>query len=155
MKWTFSAALLMLMVVCVPFGILASQAAVAAKCPALAGNYVLQGEDGQVHISIKQDQCKTITITRDTGYLGKVTSEVHTYRVDGTTQPDSGWYGGDEKYQGTARFTPTSLRIELRANDGSTRTMLFSLTPRRDLIEDALTNGERLGGGPTVATRQK
>ena len=87
MKWILSA-LLMLIAVGVPFGISASQATGAAKCPVLAGNYVLQCEDGQVKISIKQDQCKSITITRDTGYLGKVTREVHTYRVDGTPQPD-------------------------------------------------------------------
>jgi hypothetical protein len=150
MKWILTAVL----VTFLASGVFSGQSK-GQKCLALEGDYVLQGEDGQVHISIRQDGCTNIAIIRETGYLGKITREEHRFRVDGTTQPDSGWYGGTEKYQGTAHFTPSELRIELRALDGTMRTMLFSLTPKGDLLEDSLTNGKRLGGGPTVAKRQK
>jgi len=117
---------------------------------------MLQGEDGQVHISISQDGCSRITIIRNTGYLGKITQEKHSFRLDGSSQPDSEWFGdGREKYQARPRFTPTSLRIDLTAQNGTMYTMILSLTPNGDLIEDFLAEGKRIGGGPTIAKRQK
>src|SRR5262245_21513646 len=74
------------------------------KCPDLSGKYMIQGEDGQVHISIEQEQCDRVTIHRESGYLGTITSEKHVLKLDGTVQDNSPWFGGTEHYETSAKF---------------------------------------------------
>ena len=45
-------------------------AGTCSACPNLSGRYRLQGEDGQVFISIQQKGCSRITIVRENWYLG-------------------------------------------------------------------------------------
>jgi hypothetical protein len=128
--------------------------AVAAtpECLDVSGKYMSQGEDGQVHISILQERCDRATIRRDSGYLGKITSEEHVLKLDGTVQEDSPWLGSTDRYETSAKFNRSALQIEARTTAGRTLTMIYSLTPEGDLREDALING-RPGGG-IVAKRQ-
>ena len=110
----------------------------ADKCPDLSGRYMIQGEDGQVHIIIEQRGCGTITIARKTGYLGTVTSERHDLRLDGVLQRDTGWFGGSDKQVTSARFVPGGLEIVARPASAGKRTELFwkelyELLPNGDL----------------------
>jgi len=127
--------------------------AVAAtpKCLDVSGKYVFQGEDGQVHISILQEHCDRAIIRRDSGYLGKITSEEHVLKLDGTVQHDSPWLGSTDRYETSAKFNDSALQIEARTTTGSTLTMIYSLTSEGDLREEALINGR--SGGSIVAKR--
>ena len=129
--------------------------AVAAtpKCLDVSGKYMFQGEDGQVHISILQERCDRATIRRDSGYLGKITSEEHVLKLDGTVQEDSPWLGSADRYETSAKFNHSALQIEARTTRGSTLTMIYSLTSESDLREEALINGRP--GGSILAKRQK
>jgi hypothetical protein len=126
--------------------------ATGPECPLLAGKYVIQGEDGQVHISIEQEGCDRATIVRESGYLGTITAEKHVLRLDGTVQDDSPWLGSHDQYKSSAKFNESSLQIEAKTTN-STLTMIYALTPEGDLLEDALIDGRRTGG-PVVAKRQ-
>jgi len=129
--------------------------AVAAtpKCLDVSGKYMFQGEDGQVHISILQERCERAIIRRDSGYLGKITSEEHVLKLNGTVQEDSPWLGSADRYETSAKFNLSALQIEARTPRGSTLTMIYSLTSEGDLREEALINGRP--GGSIVAKRQK
>jgi len=128
--------------------------AIPAECPDLSGRYTIQGEDGQVHIYIEQTHCDRVTIRRESGYLGTITSEKHVLKLDGTVQPDSRWFGSSDQYKSSAKFVKRTLQIEATAKPGSTLKIIYSLTPHGDLVEDSLLNGKR-SGGPIVAKRQK
>src|SRR5688572_29934827 len=75
---------------------IAQAATTPSKCPNLSGQYVIQGEDGQVGIIIEQQQCERITIVRRSGYLGKIRSETHRLTLDGKAHEDSKWFGGSD-----------------------------------------------------------
>jgi len=123
------------------------------KCLDVSGKYIFQGEDGQVHISILQERCDRVTIRRDSGYLGKITSEEHVLKLDGTVQDDASWLGSTDRYQTSAKFNDSTLQFEARTTTGSTLTMIYSLNSEGDLREEALINGR--SGGSIVAKRQK
>jgi len=123
------------------------------KCVDVSGKYMFQGEDGQVHISILQERCERAIIRRDSGYLGKITSEEHVLKLNGTVQEDSPWLGSADRYETSAKFNLSALQIEARTPRGSTLTMIYSLTSEGDLREEALINGRP--GGSIVAKRQK
>jgi hypothetical protein len=127
-------------------------AAAGPQCPNLSGNYMIQGEDGQVHIAIDQHECDRISIVRKNNYLGTITSETHTLKLDGQDQKDSPWLGSTEQYRTSAKFVGAELQVKARTTGGSTLTMIYSLTPARDLLEEARTNRR---GVPVVAKRQK
>jgi hypothetical protein len=114
------------------------------QCPNLSGNYMIQGEDGQVHISIDQHECDRITIVRKSGYLGKITSETHILKLDGKDQKDSPWLGGREQLRTSAKFVGSKLEVKARTSSGSTLALIYSLTSSGDLLE-----------GELVAKRQK
>ena len=99
---------------------------------------MIQGEDGQVHISIEQEHCDRSTIRREIGYLGTITGERHVFKLDGTVQDDPPWFGETEQYKTAAKFSDSALRIEARSNSGSTLTMIYSRTPEGDLLEEAI-----------------
>jgi hypothetical protein len=132
----------------------ATQDAVAGpQCPNLLGNYMIQGEDGQVHIAIDQHECDRISIVRKNSYLGTTTSETHILKLNGTDQKDSPWLGGTEQYLTSAKFVGSELQVRARLVGGSTLTMIYSLTPARDLLEEARLTNRR--GVPVLAKRQK
>ena len=114
---------------------------------------MIQGEDGQVHISIEQEHCDRVTIRREIGYLGTITGEAHVFKLDGTVQDDPPWFGETDQYKTSAKFDDSTLRIEARSNTGNTLTMIYARTPEGDLLEEAVINGR--SGGPVVAKRQK
>jgi hypothetical protein len=123
------------------------------NCLDVSGKYMFQGEDGQVHISILQERCDRAIIRRDSGYLGKITSEEHVLKLDGTVQYDSPWLGSTDPYETSAKFNDSSLQIEARTTTSGTLTMIYSLTSEGDLREEALINGRP--GGSVVAKLQK
>jgi hypothetical protein len=116
---------------------------------------MLQGEDGRVAISIDQHACDRITIVRKNNYLGTITTEKHMLKLDGHDQKDSSWLGSAQPYRTSAKFVGSELQVKARTSS-STLTMIYSLSPDRDLLEEALTNerGDRRGV-PLVAKRQK
>jgi hypothetical protein len=128
--------------------------AAAPECPDLSGRYMIQGEDGQVHISIQQERCDRITIRREIGYLGTITGETHVLKLNGTAQDDPPWFGGTEQYKTSAKFNDAVLQIEGTSNAGTTLTVIYSLNLEGDLLEKVVING-RGGGAPTVAKREK
>ncbi len=111
-------------------------------CPILSGNYLFQGEDGQVHISIKQRGCGRIEIVRKSSYLGTVTAEAHSLRLNGHEQRDASRYGSREQHTTSARFVKSELHIEARTIGGPILTVIYYLTPSRDLVEDTRTGGQ-------------
>jgi glutamine amidotransferase-like uncharacterized protein len=123
------------------------------ECLDVSGKYMYQGSDGQVHISIAQERCDRVTIRRDTGYLGKITSEEHVLKLDGKVHEDSPWLGSTDQYKTSAKFNRSALQIETTSSKGSTLTMIYSLTSEGDLREEALINGK--SGGSIVAKREK
>jgi hypothetical protein len=81
--------------------------ATTPKCSDLSGKYMIQGEDGQVHISIEQERCDRATIRRETGYLGTITAEKHVLNVDGTVQKTHhGWVARISTRLGRSSMTP-------------------------------------------------
>ena len=127
-------------------------AAATPKCPDLSGKYLLQGEDGQVYISIEQKRCDRASIRREIGYLGTITGEKHLLKLDGTVREDPPWFGEAEPYKTSAKFNDSALHIEAKSKSGSTLTMIYSLTPEGDLLEEVFQNG-RGAGSPNVAKR--
>jgi len=126
--------------------------ATTPKCPDLSGKYMIQAEDGQVYVSIEQKRCDRASIRREIGYLGTITGEKHSLKLDGNIQEDPPWFGEAERYKTSAMFNESALHIEARSNSGSTLTMIYSLTTEGDLLEEVLLNG-RGDGGPIVAKR--
>jgi hypothetical protein len=130
----------------------ASPIPATAQCPNLSGRYIIQGEDGQVHIRIEQMACRSIKIVRNTGDLGTVTSETHALTLDGTVRADSPWFGSSDKCcETSARFSGSRLVVEARNRGGGTFTVVYSLTAERDVLEEALVNGR--SQGPILANR--
>jgi len=97
---------------------------------------MIQGEDGQVHIAVEQDGCARIVVVRKSDYLGTITAETHTLKLDGQEQKDSPWFGGLEQYRTSAKFVGPQLQIKARTSGGSTLTMIYSLTPDQDRRAD-------------------
>jgi hypothetical protein len=129
--------------------------AIPHKCPNLSGRYVIQGEDGQVRIFIQQERCDRATIQRWIGYLGTWNGGKHVLKLDGTVQEDPPWFGeATERYKTSAKFNDSALHIEASGLSGNTLTMIYSLTPEGDLLEEAVLNGHDIAGH-LVARRQR
>ena len=128
-----------------------NNATASPQCPNLSGDYIIQGEDGQVNIAIQQHECDRINIVRKSNYFGRITSEKHMLKLDGKDQQDSPWLGGADS---------TRLRRSLLArNYGKSKNHkssdphnLYSLTPARDLLEATVTDHQRV---PVLAKREK
>lgn len=122
-------------------------ASAGPQCPNLSGDYLLQGEDGQVRITIDQLDCDRVDIIRKNNYMGTLTSEKHALKLDGKEQEDSPWLGGAEQCRTVARFVGAELQVKAKTSGGSTLTTIYSLTRLGDLLEN--------GGVPVVAKRQR
>ena len=127
------------------------QVTAGSQCPNLSGHYLAQGEDGQVHILIDQHNCDRIKIVMNNYYLGTKTSEIHTLKLDGNEQTDSPWFGSSGQNRTSAKFVGSQLQVRSRPARGMTITLIYSLTPGRDLLEGSPDDG---GESPVVAKRQ-
>jgi hypothetical protein len=89
-------------------GIVANLRASADSCPDLSGRYVLQGEDGRVLVTIRQDRCGKVTIK-----WGDDDVE-HGLRLDGTFRRDIAWFGARDRSGGlerpVSRYGPVVVR---------------------------------------------
>jgi hypothetical protein len=131
----------------------------AAPCPDLSGNYILQGEDGRVRVKIEQTRCERVTITRvSSSYAG--TAERHRLKLNGVVQADSGWFGGRERNRVIAKFVGNELVLEIFfASRKATRLRYsFRLTPTNDIcshlvdsMSDTYYIQARIAGGTTEA----
>jgi hypothetical protein len=83
----------------------------ADVCPNLTGRYLIQGDDGQVSLTISQKGCDEIRIDRTVNHLGKTTTEHHNLRLDGKFQSDTPWPGNSEPPQTAAKFISAALEI--------------------------------------------
>lgn len=112
----------------------------------------MQGEDGRVYYTINQHECDRITIVITNNYLGDLSTETHTLKLDGKEQKDSPWYGGPEQYRTSAKFINSKLQIKARIINGPTSTTTYSLTKARNLSIDSRTGSP---DAPSIAKRQK
>lgn len=90
-----------------------------------------QGEDGQVYTSIVQHGCDRIEMAVKSYYLGELSAENHTFRLDGIERADS---RGSERYRSSARFVGCELRVTI-TDSRTTHTEIYSLNPAGDLVE--------------------
>lgn len=82
-------------------------AAPAGACPNLAGRYLLHGEDGVVHYSVRQKGCDRVEIDRTATYLGKTSAvETQVFIPDGKPHGKRGsisrWVGDKLQIGSTA-----------------------------------------------------
>jgi hypothetical protein len=75
-----------------------SEHASTGACPNLAGQYSLQGEDGVVYYTVRQNGCERVEIDRKNNYLGEVSTEpTYAFIPDGKAHgkdiPVSHWVG--------------------------------------------------------------
>ena len=101
-----------------------------------------------------QHGCGRITIIRESGYLGDITTERHALKVNGKLQRDSSWLGGLRQSLTAARFVGSELRVEVHTPGDLAVTIVYSLNSDTDLLEEARTRSDRKSV-PLVASRQK
>ena len=124
-----------------------------APCPNLSGRYRVEGEDGQVLITVAQQGCYGITIERQTDYLGKFSKERHRLVLDGKWRADSPWFGGLDKWRTSAKFAGSLLKVHIIGPSGSTVEVWYGLTPDRNLFEK--TSDDDSNRDAPVGIRQK
>ena len=77
-----------------------------AACPDLTGRYVMQYENGRMHVTIAQVRCESMQIDTRSQYLHEpVVIGRHKLRLDGEFRDDTGWNGSTSK-----QLTSTKLR---------------------------------------------
>jgi hypothetical protein len=77
-----------------------------AACPDLTGRYVMQYEDGRVHVTIAQVRCESMQLEMRSQYKYEpVVCGRHKLRLDGEFREDTGWNGSTSK-----QLTSTKLR---------------------------------------------
>jgi hypothetical protein len=110
-----------LLVTCALYLVTAS----ANACPNLSGHYVLKGEDGVVHYSVKQWGCDRAEIHRTATYLGKTSAvETQVFIVDGKPHGKTGavnhWVGNRLQIGPTANHVYYEMDSErnLHMSDG-------------------------------------
>jgi len=89
-------------------------AAGQAGCPVLSGRYIIQGEDGQVRLSIRQHGCQDIVIDRQSNYLEKTSTERDELTLDGAYHATQPWLGGRGTWEMAAHFVPEGLETFAR-----------------------------------------
>jgi len=83
-----------------------------AACPDLTGRYVMQYEDGRVHITIAQSRCASLQLDTSSQYLHEpVVAARHKLRLDGELHEDTGWIGSTAKQVTSAKFRDGILEI--------------------------------------------
>jgi hypothetical protein len=87
--------------------------AFADRCPDLSGKYMIQSDEGGVHLAIDQDECLQITIER---ILGK-SKEKRTFALDGVLHPGA-WKEAGEKGKSAAKFVSGKLELTVTSASG-------------------------------------
>lgn len=83
-------------------------------CPNLSGDYVIQGQDGRVRVSIQQTACKKIAVSWVSTLPGNNAGAAHHLSLDGVFHSDSGWFNGSEGQSTAAVFQKNVLEISER-----------------------------------------
>ena len=100
MRWLFAIAVLLVLM---PEG---GSSSAQAACPDLTGRYVMQYENGRMHVTIAQVRCESMQIDTRSQYLHEpVVIGRHKLRLDGEFREDTGWNGSTAK-----QLTSTKLR---------------------------------------------
>jgi hypothetical protein len=82
------------------------------ECPALSGDYVIQGEDGRVYVDIVQTDCKRIAIVwNNASYANDGSPSRHRLVLDGQFHMDTGWFGSKEPVLISAAFRASRLEM--------------------------------------------
>lgn len=103
MRWLPAGAVLLVLMVLIPGG---GATSAQAACPDLTGRYVMQYEDGRMHVTIAQVRCESMQIdTRSQYRYEPVVAGRHKLRLDGEFREDTGWNGSTSK-----QLTATKLR---------------------------------------------
>jgi hypothetical protein len=83
-----------------------------SACANLSGTYRLQGEDGQVVITIKQMACSALEISREGNYLGEITRTKLLVKNDGIFRwVYGGLYAAKAAYMIAGRFVNSGFEI--------------------------------------------
>jgi hypothetical protein len=100
-------------------------AASASACPNLSGHYMLQGEDGTVRYTVRQQGCERVEISIRSTYLGKESVvETQVFIVDGKPHGKTGtinhWVGNRLQIGPTAKhvYFGTDSSRNLHMSDG-------------------------------------
>ena len=81
-------------------------------CPNLSGNYIIQGEDGRVYITIVQTGCKRMTMVwNNVSYANAPSPSRHLLALDGQFHVDAGWFGFRDPVLTSARLRSGKLEI--------------------------------------------
>lgn len=80
-------------------------------CPDLSGDYVIQGEDGRVYVSIVQTRCSRIRIGWNYGAFRSGRDSTHFLSLDGEFHRDTGWFGSRQPQRTSARLFANRLEI--------------------------------------------
>jgi hypothetical protein len=125
-------------------------------CPDLSGKYVIQGEDGRVHITIVQTHCKRVAIEWNNN---PTADSKHTLPLDGRFRVDSGWFGFRERLLTAAQMHPDGLEIIAKpASSADTSVFLWKhmleLLPNGDLCARLLDSRGK-PASPMLAARRK
>jgi hypothetical protein len=103
MRWLVAGAMALVLMLPILSG---GSASAQAACPNLTGRYVMQYEDGRVHVTIAQVRCESMQIDTRSQYLHEpAVIGRHKLRLDGEFRADTGWNGSTSK-----QLTSTKLR---------------------------------------------
>ena len=80
-------------------------------CPNLTGDYVIQGGDGRVRVSIKQTACTKIAISWTSTLTPPGARIMHALTLNNVFHADSLWYGQTEAQTTAASFRNNVLEI--------------------------------------------
>jgi hypothetical protein len=81
-------------------------------CPDLSGRYVMQYEDGRVHVTIAQVRCESMQLDTRSQYLHEpVVTGRHKLRLDGEFREDTGWNGSTARQMTSAKLRDGVLEI--------------------------------------------
>lgn len=116
----------------------------AGSCSAdFSGNYVLQGEDGRVYVTIRQTGCTRIAITWDSSLFPNRPPVEHHLALDGEFHDDLFWFQGRAPgEQSAASLNRAVLEITMKREAYGLRLIL-------------LPDGDLCVNGESRASRQR
>ena len=118
--------------------------AFADRCPDLSGKYMIQSEDGQMHLTIDQDECLQITIERTTNPSGKNVKEKHTFALDGVLHPGA-WNGAGGSARSSAKFVSGKLELTIASATGEVLSKeTWQLLPDKNIEIKDINGGTKL-----------
>jgi hypothetical protein len=127
-------------------------------CPDLSGNYVIQGEDGRVYVSIVQNRCKRVAIEWNNNPSAR---SKHVLVLDGQFHADGGWFGFRGRQLTSAQLHSDKLEIVAKpTKSADTSTFLWKHVLERLPNGDLCTwlvdsHGNRLPAMLAARTKSK